>query len=463
MKILQSMLCLVTALAITVQAEPVVLDSSAVAAWDLTAYDGQSVRFDVELTVCDTYNWERRGEITLSADGRLYAQSNWKSGETFPTIASARTLTLDDGNSAEYPRPLPFSEWQHALRVGDCLRGLSGVLSVDGDQVKIVASGNPPELHASNRPDAPEDREEIRVAAFNVLNYFLTLDERGANSEYELLRQQAKLISALSELNADILALSELENDNGKALGRLLAALNTYEAGQGRTADWCAVARPDGGLGSDAIQVGLAYRSSRVTLAGNATCDRNEIHSRPPLGVTFRELPGGERFSVVVSHFKSKGCRGAEGENSDHGQGCWNAKRVQQARSLLKYAEQLAAASGDPDILLVGDFNACAGEDPALVIESGSFVQLLDEVPAESRYTYVYRGEACALDHAYASSSMDAQVTHAGIWHVNADEPRAWDYNMEHREAERFVPDPWRSSDHDPVWIDLRLGSVLPE
>ena len=38
----------------------------------------------------------------------------------------------------------------------------------------------------------------------------------------------------------------------------------------------------------------------------------------------------GEDLTVVVNHFKSKGCDGSSGANADpgDGQGCWNADRV---------------------------------------------------------------------------------------------------------------------------------------
>ena len=55
-----------------------------------------------------------------------------------------------------------------------------------------------------------------------------------------------------------------------------------------------------------------------------------------------------------------------------------------------------------------------------------------------------------------------AQVT---IWHVNADEPRALDYNEEYKSAGQVISlysdDPYRSSDHDPVIVGLALGAGL--
>ena len=75
-----------------------------------------------------------------------------------------------------------------------------------------------------------------------------------------------------------------------------------------------------------------------------------------------------------------------------------------------------------------------------------------DRLPAEGRYTYQFDSESGALDHAFASPSLRAQVSGAGVWHTNADEPPflAYDGDLKH-----YAPTPYRASDHDPVLIDL--------
>ena len=55
--------------------------------------------------------------------------------------------------------------------------------------------------------------------------------------------------------------------------------------------------------------------------------------------------------------------------------------------------------------------------------------------------------------------SLADQVNEAREWHINADEPQLLDYNLEYdRDPELFDPgSPFRSSDHDPVVVDLDL------
>jgi predicted extracellular nuclease len=107
--------------------------------------------------------------------------------------------------------------------------------------------------------------------------------------------------------NADVVGLMEIQNNGNTAVNDLVAGLNavvgagTYES----------VALPTGGTGTDAIRVAMIYKPARVSPIGAALSDTNAIHSRPPLVQTFAAA-NGERFSVVVNHFKSKGSCPAE-------------------------------------------------------------------------------------------------------------------------------------------------------
>ncbi|MGE5601653.1 MAG: endonuclease/exonuclease/phosphatase family protein [Nitrososphaerales archaeon] len=151
------------------------------------------------------------------------------------------------------------------------------------------------------------------------------------------------------------------------------------------------------------------------------------------------------------------GCCPASGSNVDTGQGCWNAKRVgRQAEALAGYVQTLAA--GDPDILVLGDLNAHGAEDPILTLTGGGLRYELLRVPAAERYTYVFNGEAGYLDQALATAALAWQVAGVTVWHINADEPSVLDYNTEFKTQDLYQPSPYRSSDHDPVVVGLRLG-----
>jgi len=118
--------------------------------------------------------------------------------------------------------------------------------------------------------------------------------------------------------------------------------------------------------------------------------------------------------------------------------------------------------SGDSDFLIIGDLNAYAMEDPITTLETAGYTDMVEQYVGADAYSYVYFAQAGYLDHAMASSSLAGQVTDASIWHINADEPSVLDYNTEYKSAAQvislYAADEYRSSDHDPVIIELDLG-----
>ncbi len=88
---------------------------------------------------------------------------------------------------------------------------------------------------------------------------------------------------------------------------------------------------------------------------------------------------------------------------------------------------------------------------------------LLGKFVGGDAYTYVYDAQLGYLDYAFASRALLEQVTGATAWHINADEPDILDYDLSFKpSAQRalFTADPFRSSDHDPVLVGLKLGGA---
>ena len=108
---------------------------------------------------------------------------------------------------------------------------------------------------------------------------------------------------------------------------------------------------------------------------------------------------------------------------------------------------------------MIGDFNAYLNEDPVRVFEDAGFVNLLRDRDSPA-YSFVYDAQAGALDLAFASGALAASVRQAQAWHINADEAPVHDYNLEFgRDPAIFdAGTPARSSDHDPIVVDLQLG-----
>jgi uncharacterized protein len=433
------------------------------------------VTFDEELTATETYTLARYGELVVSAEGRLFQPTNGgdEDDAAEQALNDLRRLVIDDGSTRQNPDEVPFSDLSFAdggevIRLGDTVTDVVGVLSYGHDAWRLQPTGEPTVTRTNPRPAFPDDvGGDLEVASFNVLNYFTTLDQgsnktdgghdpRGADSQEEFERQQAKIVSAILELDAEVVGLMEIENDaDDEALLNLVDALNE-SVGEER---YAAVEEPDtgGGLfGGDAIKVAMIYQPDAVRVMGESSTTQDPAfdNARLPLAQRFRPVDGGQPFTVVVNHFKSKGCGSATGENADQGdgQGCWNADRVEQAEALLDLLETL---DGE-DFLVIGDLNSYGEEDPIDVLEEAGFVDLVDARLEESdQYSYVFSGQAGYLDHALASPHLARRIAGVDIWHINSDEALFLDYNTEFNPAGFWDDTPYRSSDHDPVLVGL--------
>lgn len=398
--------------------------------------------FAQPLTVSDHYNLGRYGEVTLSSGGRLFQPTDRPGVD--PAQNARRSLLVDDGSSRENPATLP-----PIVRAGDTATGVTGVLGYGFGRYRLHPT-EPVRYHRTN-PRLPRPFPvlgNVSVASFNTLNWFTTLGSRGASNPEEQQRQLAKLVAALKGIDADAVGLMEIENNGRTALQALVDALNA-EVGAGT---YAALTHPH--PGTDLIQVGIIYKPAKLTPVGEARSSQDPVFSRPPLIQTFRRARGGQPFTLVVNHLKSKGSCPGSGPDADQGdgQGCWNATRVRQAQALLGIIADLPAP------LVLGDLNAYGEEDPIKTLEAGGLTSLSKRfVPAPLRYSYSYDGLAGELDHMMASKALLKRVTSTTIWHANADEPRILDYNTEYNPPGLYRPDAFRSSDHDPLVAGLTL------
>ncbi len=172
--------------------------------------------------------------------------------------------------------------------------------------------------------------------------------------------------------------------------------------------------------------------------------------------------------TVSVNHLKSKGsdCNDIGDPDIGDGQGNCNLTRTEAAEALADWLKTDPTGSGSANQLIIGDLNAYAKEDPIAALNNAGFTNLLARFIGRSdAYTFVFRGESGYLDHTLANSALLEQVKDTQIWHINADEPRALDYNVEFKSAdqiERFYnPDVFRSSDHDPIVLEILVPGDL--
>ncbi|MGH2454950.1 MAG: ExeM/NucH family extracellular endonuclease [Candidatus Limnocylindria bacterium] len=455
-----------------------------------------------ELTVIEFFQLERFGEIRLSADGVLQTPTNVElpgsaAMEALAAANAAVNIVLDDGrtgqnlNRLDSDDLLPYVHEGGTLRIGDQLLDETFVLHfgfgawrlqpLDIDQLTDELEAN----RTRPRPEEPPDvGGNLRVASFNVLNYFDGDGQgggfptaRGAITPSELERQTQKLVDAITRLDADIYGLIEIENDGGEfqATRTLVNALNTAAGDEVyRFVD-------TGVIGTDEIKQAFIYNRGTVRPVGefailDSTVDPrfDDDRSRPALAQTFLRLGTGERVTVVVNHFKSKGSSGLT-DMSDpdfdqgDGQGFWNHTRTLSAEALADWLATNPTGVQSLGTLIIGDLNAYGREDPIRALEDAGYENQLVAFTAGIPYTFTFDGMQGTLDTALALEGLAARITGAAVWHINADEVPAIDYleagptslgrfRTAEIAAAYFDPTAFRSSDHDPVLIGLDLG-----
>ena len=467
---------------------------------DLEAYEGMLVRLPQTLTVTEHFQLARFGQVTLSSGGRLFQGTHVADpGDDAMAVAAdnlLRRIIIDDALQNQNADPILFARGgnplsaANTLRTGDTATNIVGVMTytwagnaASGNAYRVrplnALGGGAPDFQPANpRPNVPDEvGGNLTVAAFNVLNYFDTLDLgpdicgpamnqecRGADSAFEFTRQHDKIVAAMVGLDADIVGLMEIENDAGDAVQSLVDGINV------------ALGEPiydyinTGTIGGDAIKLAMIYKSQVVApVNGHAILDSSvdplfdDTLNRPALAQTFEVVDSSARLTVVVNHLKSKGssCEAFGDPDLLDGQGNCNATRTNAATALVTWLASDPTGSGDRDVLVIGDLNSYAKEDPIRVFESAGYSNLIDSFIGPDAYSFVFDATSGYLDHALASPTLAVQVVGVSEWHINADEPGALDYNDNFKSAGQvtslYAADPFRSSDHDPVIIGLDL------
>ncbi len=451
-------------------------------------YEGMQVTLPQTLTVTENYELGRYGEFLLSSSGRLYVPTSVVSpGEqalSYQAQNDLNQILVDDHSNYQNPDPViypaPELTASNTLRSGYTTTNLTGVVNYSYGAYKIQPTVSPVFNQETNpRTEAPQELGgSLKVASFNVLNYFNGdgLGEgfptsRGASSYEEFVRQRDKIINAITAIDADIIGLMEIENDGygpNSAIADLVNGLNE-KAG---TAVYSFINPGVSVIGTDEIAVGLVYKNSSVQPMGAAKILDSSIDpefidtkNRPVLAQTFIDQSNNGIVTIAVNHLKSKGsdCEDLADPDLNDGQGNCNLTRTKAATALVNWLNTDPTDSEDSDYLIIGDLNSYAMEDPISAIKSAGYTDLIKQfTPDSSAYSYVYYGQSGYLDHALSSETLTDQVSGVTEWHINADEPKVLDYNLEYKSDNQDVilysAEPYRASDHDPVVIGLDLA-----
>ncbi|WP_320537491.1 ExeM/NucH family extracellular endonuclease [Pseudarthrobacter sp. IC2-21] len=472
------------------------------------------------LTVTDNYSLNQYGEIGLAGGTTPLVQPTavapFGSAEYNAAVAdnAARGIKLDDGSSTNFLKDastkaqvLPYLTATDPVRVGSPATFTTNVvLGYTNNSWKFhplthLTEANKdtvqPATFGATRSEAPATvGGNLKIASFNVLNYFPTTgdtiagckfytdragnpitvsggcDVRGAANAENFKRQQDKIVAAISKSGADVVSLMEVENSAqfGKtrddALAKLVDALNIETPGI-----WDYVRTPANApplADEDMIRTAFIFKKASAEPVGESIILNDTTafaNARKPLAQVFKPVGAAEdkKFIAIANHFKSKGSA-ATPEDTDKGQGASNLARTAQAQSLLAFSDELQKSKGTNKVFLIGDFNSYAHEDPMNVFRSAGYVnrdEKAKNADGSAKHSYLFGGLVGSLDHIVASPAANAVVTGADIWNINSVESVSLEYSRYNNNVTNYyAPDQFRASDHDPVVVGLDLPAT---
>ena len=445
----------------------------------LERYEGMRVKI-TSLTVCaptggrvDEENASATSDgvfdAVLSGTPRPFRTSGLEFFET-ATLKPARTIPIFAGN----PQILRVNSLGQIngkvidAAAGATVKNVVGVVDYSFRAWTILLDADKPPVVIDNvKPTAVPiaNENELTIGSQNLERFFD--DKHDADKDDAVLTkealnnrlQKASLVIRDFIRAPDVLAVSEVENL--PTLQKLADKINADASGK---IDLKYEAFLVEGNDIGGIDVGFLVNTRRVKVVKVEQFGQGEtfkrpsdnkkipVFDRPPLMLqaTIKNLT----FTVVANHLKS--LRGVFDENGDTRQ-----KRKLQAEFMANWEQRRQTDLPAEPLMLVGDFNAFQFSDglvdvvgtmlgqpaapdqvllPTMSAVSPKFFDLVNEVPAAQRYSYVFAGNAQTLDHFLVNEAAHRRAARFGYARVNADFPEIY-----RNDAAR----PERISDHD--------------
>lgn len=410
----------------------------------LSSYIGQEVIFDCPMYVCsnDYYSGGMR-----VAPRRLFAATNQvlPASQEYATVASLNNSGWMNISGAGSHRT---GEKVYNLRAK--IHSTSSIEYKGGQWVGNTRADleKGPDMAAIDM----KGEHTILVCGMNLEYYmveeFVRPGTQGPADLEEHQKQRAKVSKALATINADLYGLVEIQCGDGA----LKEIADDLSKNTGRHFDYV---RSGTTVQNTYTQSCYVYDADKLSTYAKLYDNNSQgIKSRKRMQV-FVEKATGEKFIYAINHFKAKSGSGSGKDADDGKQGGFNYTRTKEAESVVQLYNSFSKAVGESDILVMGDLNAYAMEDPIQVFRKEGWLDLHRSFHADSSYSYTFGGKAGYLDHAISNQSLFPQVTGMIGFHINSDESDDYTYDKSNDKTM------FRSSDHDPVIVGLRLDSTL--
>ena len=451
------------------------------------AGDKTFIDFEPENYAIDYWESMEAMRVEIAPSKSVAPQAN---GDLVVVTEEMKTDTINGGillkESGPNSQSIQFSVQPNGparnlkVKTGDKFtKALTGVVSYGYGSYKIYADLDAvKDAHVEveyipQKSTIVNEEDKLTIASYNVENY-------SANkSAKETPDSKSKKIaeSFVNVMNSpDIIGLIEVQDNNGQGEGptgaeadesykRLIADIKTAGGPEYEFVNIDPEYNKDGGAPNGNIRVGYLYNPTRVSMVdapkGSATeaVDYKEgkltlnpgriepghsslVRTRKPLAAQF--LFQGETVVVVANHLNSKlGDQGYYGQNQPPVLGS-EPQRHEIAKLINDFVKDIKKVNPKENVVVLGDMNDFEFSKALTALKGDELTNMIDLVPSNERYTYVYQGNSQVLDHVLVSNNL-VENTKVSIIHVNAD------YTEMHS----------RASDHDAVLVQMDLKEVI--
>ncbi|GAA4580008.1 endonuclease/exonuclease/phosphatase family protein [Planotetraspora phitsanulokensis] len=421
--------------------------------------------------------------VTIAQDTRLVSPVNTEFSELWVTLKPGQNptprggsiyKTYDDPNSGRLM--IVALNGAPAANVGSTLAvGTTGPVdyqSFGGYVVQATQLGTITEGGLKRQKVLPPTKKhDLSVATYNVENLTAT------DPDTKFTRLAEAVVTNLGA--PDILALEEIQDNNGTTDNGVVAADQTIakftaaiRAAGGPTYAWRSIDPnndTDGGAPGGNIRQGFLFNPGQVTFVDRPGGDAdtavsvirkhgagNQISlsvspgrinptsdawatSRKPLVGEFR-YHGNQQLFVIANHFNSKGGDAPLSAAVQPPVRSSEVQRIAQATEVHNFVKDLSDKSGgSAQVIVLGDLNDYQFS-PAIQTLTGNgtvLKTLIDTLPADQRYSYIFDGNSQVLDHILISPAIKGYSY--GVVHINAE----------------FSD---QASDHDPQIVRILAG-----
>ncbi|WP_208558913.1 chitobiase/beta-hexosaminidase C-terminal domain-containing protein [Marinilactibacillus kalidii] len=394
------------------------------------------------------------------------------------TVNGGILLKEDDLNAQRIGfRPQPNTQARDFnVLTGDRFEGsLTGVVMYDYGNYKIytdladMRAIHQPANHQPQTTFIEPKENHLTVASYNLEN-FAAATKQTSNEKAN------RLANAIGNVmkSPDIVGVTEVQDNDGPDAGgpaadqsyqRLVDTIFEVSGTRYEYINIDPLMNQDGGQPNANIQVGFLYNPERVSFVdsiekgdatssvgyadGNLTLNPGRIDptnsalnsSRKPLAAQFEF--NGEQVITIINHWNSK-----RGDDATFGQNHpiqyrSEDQRTQIAEAVAGFVETVKTANPDANIVSMGDFNDFQWTKALEIHEGDYMTNMVNAVPEEERYSYVYQGSSQVLDHILVSNQL-VDRTEIDMLKINAD----------------FTDESGRASDHDPVMVQIDFSAT---